>query len=305
MKTAGRFSVCVSMILPVGLAWLSLSCTRASGQPEAGASRPSDLEVEVRDGGPVVLTTSAAEFQILPSGAVRAFLLKDGKKLTLEQPGRAPASDGDSIVHDGQELRFTPDFGQAKVLEAMGKLGRGKRVEIPGHPLAPSGMGVEGTLEVEAYDDFPNVALVSVAYKNVGTSDFAIDSAVMQQHHFNAGLADTKAKPYEMWSFQGSSYDWGKDDVQKLTRTSAQPNAMGGIVKDGYGGGIPVVAFWTSSVGEAIGHIETLPLTLSLPVKVEKDGRVTASLTIPANTVLKPGETYSAPRSFVAVYSGD
>ena len=28
-------------------------------------------------------------------------------------------------------------------------------------------------------------------------------------------------------------------------------------------------------------------------------------LTIPANTALKPGETYSTPRSFVAVYSGD
>ncbi len=96
MKTAGRFSVCVSMILPVGLAWLSLSCTRTSVQPKAGASRPSDIKVEVRDGGPVVLTTSAAEFQILPSGAVQAFLLKDGKKLTLDEPGVATAADGDS-----------------------------------------------------------------------------------------------------------------------------------------------------------------------------------------------------------------
>ena len=30
-----------------------------------------------------------------------------------------------------------------------------------------------------------------------------------------------------------------------------------------------------------------------------------ASMTIPANTVLKPGEVYSTPRSFLAVYSGD
>jgi len=39
----------------------------------------------------------------------------------------------------------------------------------------------------------------------------------------------------------------------KLTRTSAQPNLMGAAVKGGYGGGIPVTAFWTGSVGEAIG----------------------------------------------------
>src|SRR5207245_6866022 len=108
-----------------------------------------------------------------------------------------------------------------------------------------------------------------------------------------------------MCSFQGSSYEWGKDDVVRLTSKFSQPNLMGGIVKGGYGGGIPVVAFWTGSVGEAIGHVETLPWTLSLPVKVESDGRVKAGVTIPADTVLKPGESYSAPRTFVSVYSGD
>ncbi|HEY6337456.1 MAG TPA: alpha-galactosidase [Candidatus Sulfotelmatobacter sp.] len=303
MKTGWRGWRWISTILLMGMG-LGLSCTRTPVQPSAGA-RPSEIKVEVRDGGPVVLTTSAAEFQILPSGFVQAFLLKDGKKLTLDEPAVGSASGSDYIVHDGQELQFTPDFSAAKVTEATGKLGRGKRVEIPGRPLGPSGVDVERTLDVETYDDFPNIALVTVAYKNVGTSNFAIDSAVTQQHRFNATLADEKAKPYEMWSFQGSSYDWGKDDVQKLTRISAQPNAMGEAVKGGYGGGIPVAAFWTATVGEAIGHVETLPWTLSIPVKVEGDGRVKAGVTIPVNATLKPAETYTGPRSFVAVYSGD
>jgi len=155
------------------------------------------------------------------------------------------------------------------------------------------------------YDDFPNMALVASTYKNSGTADFQLEQVLMQQHRFNAKQVDAKARPYDMWSFQGSSYDWGKDDVQKLTRASGQPNLMGEAVKGGYGGGIPVVAFWTAGVGEAIGHVETLPWTLSMPVKVEADGRVNAEIAIPANTVLKPGESYSTPRSFVAVYSGD
>ncbi len=54
-----------------------------------------------------------------------------------------------------------------------------------------------------------------------------IDRVVEQQHRFNASLADKKAQPYDMWSFHGSSYDWGKDDVIKLTRTFSQPNLMG------------------------------------------------------------------------------
>src|SRR6185369_13148923 len=124
-------------------------------------------------------------------------------------------------------------------------------------------------------------------------------------HRFNAALADAKTSPFDMWSFQGSSYDWGKDDVFEMKRGFTQPNDFGAIVKGGYGGGVPVDAFWTGSVGEAIGHVETVPLTLSLPVKVEKDGRVAASMTIPANTTLKPGETYSTTRSFLTVYSGD
>jgi alpha-galactosidase len=299
------FSFAPLGILLVVVAGMMVSCEKPPVQPKAPPSRPSDIKVEVRDGGPVVLTTTSAEFQLLPSGFLQATLLKDGKRLTLDDPGVGSATGSDYLIHEGKELRFTPDFAQAKVLEAIGKLGRGKRVEIPARPLGPAGLQIERTLAIEVYDDFPNIALVSVAYKNAGTKDFQIDQAVVQQHHFSAKQVDEKAQPYDMWSFQGSSYDWGKDDVLKLTRTSAQPNAMGEAVKGGYGGGIPVVAFWTGSVGEAIGHVETLPWTLSIPVKVEADGRVKAAVTIPANTVLKPGESYSAPRSFLSVYHGD
>jgi alpha-galactosidase len=300
-----RFISIIVGVMVIAIAGLMLSCTKPAPQPKPETSRPSDIKVEVRDGGPVVVTTSAAEFQILPSGFLQAALLKDGKRLTLDEPEVGSAGGSDSIVHDGKELDFIPDFAKAKVLEAGGKLGRGKRVEIPDRPLAPSGTAIERILVLEAYDDFPNIALVSASYKNAGTTGFQIDQVLMQQHRFSAKQVDAKAQPYDMWSFQGSSYDWGEDDVQKLTRTSAQPNLMGEMVKGGYGGGIPVVAFWTGSVGEAIGHVETLPWTLSIPTKVAADGRVNAEITIPTNTVLKPGESYSAPRSFVSVYSGD
>jgi alpha-galactosidase len=284
---------------------LTWSCNRPPAPSKPQPSQPSDIRVEVRDGGPLLLTTSAAEFQVLPSGYLQATLIRQGKRFTLDEPGVGSTGGSDSVVLAGKELDFVPDFSQAKILETTGKMGRGKRVEIPARPLAPAGVGLERNLVVEAYDDFPNMALISSTYKNVGTADIAIDQVWMQQHRFNARQVNPKAQPYGMWSFQGSSYDWGKNDIQKLTRTSSQPNLMGEEVKGGYGGGIPVVAFWTASVGEAIGHLETLPWTLSLPVKVDRDGRVEASVSIPVNTALKAGEAYSTPRSFVAVYSGD
>jgi alpha-galactosidase len=300
---ASRFTLSCFFLLVI--AQILLSCSKTPPAPKAPASKPSDIKVDVKDGGPVIVTTTTAEFQILPSGFLQATLRQDNKRLTLDEPIVGSTGGSDSIVSQGKEFDFIPDFSQTKVLEAGGKLGRGKRVEIPARPLAPSGVPIERTLVLEAYDDFPGIALVSAVYKNVGASAFHIDQALMQQHRFNAQQVSAKAQPYDMWSFQGSSYDWGKDDVQKLARTSSQLNIMGEAVKGGYGGGIPVVAVWTASVGEAIGHVETLPWTLSMPLKVDPDGRVNASISIPVDSDLKPGERYSTPRSFVAVYSGD
>ncbi|MBV9573655.1 MAG: alpha-galactosidase [Acidobacteriales bacterium] len=246
------------------------------------------------------MITSAAQFDILPSGLIQAFLLKNNQRLTLDDPANVEPG---TIVIAGKTLNFNLDLSQSKVSEASGKLGGGKHIEIPGR--APSGPNLTEVLHIDAYDDFPNLLLTSTEYRNGGSSNVKIDQIVEQQHLFNAKLADAQAAPYDMWSYQGSSYDWGKDDVVKLSQRFSQPNLMGQMIKGGYGGGIPVVAFWTASVGEAIGHVETLPLSLSIPVRVEGDGRVSADVTIPGLNILRPGETYSTPRTFISIYSGD
>jgi alpha-galactosidase len=285
---------------------LAMGAPRKSATAAPAIDTPhSAIQVETDSKGPVVLTTKTAEFRLLPSGYIEAFLLKDGHKLTLDDPSTGESAAGDFLVHAGKPVHFSLDFTHLKVSEASGKMGAGKRIEIPGESLGSSGAKLQRRLILEVYDDFPNLLLSTAEYRNSGTADFQIDRAVAQQHRFNAHLASTSALPYEMWSFQGSSYNWGKDDVRKLTASFFQPNVMGGTVKGGYGGGIPVVAFWTKTVGEAVGHVETLPLTVSLPVRAATDQRVHASLDISSAITLKPGESYSTPRSFVAVYSGD
>jgi len=280
-------------------------CSRQETKPSPVQAPPSAIKVELNPGGPLILTTPTAEFQVLPSGYVQGSLLKAGKKLTLDEAPMEKATGSDYLRSQNRELGFKPEFAQAKVSDATGKLGRGEQVQIPFHLPGTAGASLEGILQIECYEDFPNLLLTSVQYKNSGTADFEMEHVIAQQHRFNAKLADPKAQPYEMWSYQGSSYDWGSDDVMKLSHGFRQPNVMGEIVKGGYGGGIPIVAFWTASVGEAIGHVETVPLVLSIPVAVGSDQDVNASLEIPAKTTLKPGETYSTPRSFLAVYSGD
>src|SRR5579871_2326409 len=136
-----QFFSFIPMMIGIAVAGAMLSCSKPAPQSQPVSARPSDIKVEVRNGGPVVVTTNAAEFQILPSGSVQAVLLKDGQRLTLD--GRGQATAGDSIVHEGKDLDFIPDLAHAKILEATGKLGRGKRVEIPAQAASA---GVASTL---------------------------------------------------------------------------------------------------------------------------------------------------------------
>jgi len=293
------------------LALLLASCTKApipvaqNQQPKPAPTLPSAIKVDLQSGGPVVLTTSAAEFRVRPDGYVQASLLKQQQKVSLDDPKVGSPADSDLVRVSGKDEHFVLEFESARVLEAVGKLGVGKRVEIPARPLGPSGIELGCMLAIEVYDQFPNVLLSSLEYKNSGRSDLQIDMSVNQRRRLNARLDDAKAQPWQMWSFHGSSYDWGKDDVVKLAPGFAQPNAFGEMVKGGYGGGIPVVAFWTRDVGEAIGHVETLPIKANVPVKVAADGRLNAEVDYPVSITLKPGDTYSTPRSFLSVYAGD
>lgn len=286
---------------------LALTGCNQAASPPSEQVLTSAVAVTVHPGGPVVLKTQTADFEVLPSGYVQAWLMKDGKRLTLDEPEPGRTSSGDLLVSAGKEIRgFALDFDHVKISEAQGKVGsRGKRVEITGRSSSEDAAGIEKTIAVEVYDDLPNLALTTVAYKNTGTTDFKLDQVVAQRHRLSAALDDPKAPAYRLWSFQGSSREWGEDEVLSLTKNFSRPNLVGAMTPRGLGGGIPVVAFWTATVGEAIGHVETLPLVLSFPVTVAADERINASMVMDAATTLKPGETFSTPRSFVAVYSGD
>jgi len=253
----------------------------------------------------VAVRTPQAEFTLWSSGALTAALLKQGGPSTLEEK---TIDAGQFVSLAGKEYAgVVLDTATASVGETTGKLGDlGKHIEVTGKI---PGSDLEETLTLEAYDAFPNLALLSVRLKNVGQNDVVLDHVLLQRHSFaspqSGGVA---AEP--LWTFEGSSLKWGKDEIFRMPAKFSQENPFGApvVVKDDLGqvgGGIPVVAFWSRQVGEAIGHIETLPLVLSVPVQTTADGRVEAGVSIPAKAVLKPGDVYSTPRTFLAVYSGD
>jgi alpha-galactosidase len=301
-----QFSATVLTIL-AGVTLLANGCGKQATPATAPAapSPSSQLRVSASADG-VVVDTSTAEFVLRPTGYVAASLTSNNGKLSLDDAGTDP---GIQVIAGGKEISDVAfDVAHPQISEPNGRLGtKGKRIEVKGKNSAGD---MEESLIVEVYDDFPNIALVSSAIRNSGNKEVKLDTVDLDRHRLNASLTDPTATPNEMWSFHGASIEWGKDNVFKIPKKFSQQNQMGSLVEvkgdlGRVGGGIPVVAFWTKMVGEAIGHVETLPLVLSIPVETQSDGRVDAAVHLTPNATLQPGEAYSTPQTFVAVYSGD
>ncbi len=291
--------------LALGFALPQPGCNRTRAQPDKAAD--SRIAVDVNSSA-IVLRTSTAQFQLSGNGYLQAALLGDGKALSLDDPQSDPDASSDILVSGGKPVSdFRLDFRNARVTAASGRLGpAGKRVEISG--TSQSTPGLHKTIALEVYDDLPNVALSSTSYKNAGSSEVSVDRVVTQQHILNASLSDPQAAPYSMWSFHGSSEKWGKDDVMQIGEKFTRANPMQVVMHEDEnqtGGGIPVVAFWTAGIGEAIGHAETVPLQLAMPVNTRPDRRVNAQITLDASTRLEPGQVYTTPLTFVSVFHGD
>jgi len=278
-----------------------LGCTRKTPQskPEI-ASR-----IQITSSGPLVMRTPVTEFRFNTNGSLQASLLRGSETITIDDLQNAGSNS--VTISDKEVSDFSFDVEHAKVSPASGRLGSlGKQIEISGK--SASRTDLQSTVFLEIYDDFPSVLLSSLSLKNSGTGDVSIDKVVTQRHLFNASLSDHSAAPYSMWSFHGSSEAWGKDDVVALHAKYRRDNPMQTMLhndENQTGGGIPVVAFWTGAVGEAVGHAETVPLKLSMPVKTQPSGQVSASISLDGPVILHAGETYTSPLTFLTVFHGD
>lgn len=303
LRRGFRKNLTRGMSVPACLLFAGMVCLSGCGRGSVNAPASGKVSV-VERAGRIGLKTSTAEFEVLASGYVQVFRIEGKGRLTLDEPEPSSGGSSDYVVSQGREIRdFALDPANARVTDAHGKSGHsGKRVEIKGRSAST---GLEKTLAVEVYDDLPSLAITTTAYRNGGNGGIPLERVVTERHRLSAALADPHSAAYNMWSFQGSAYEWGKDEILPIPRDFSRPNMIGGPGPKGLGGGLPVVDFWTARGGEAIGHIETLPLVLSMPVKVESDGRISASVTLEPQTSLKPGDVYSTPRTFVAVHKGD
>ncbi len=284
-------------------------CSQKESTAEKTETAPAKSKISVKPSPQgIVISTGKAQFTLAADGALTATLDQNGATSTLEAPSTAASNAPVVTIAKKDYTGAALDLEHAKLREATGKLGKfGEQIEATGKI---SGTDLEETVTVEVYDDFPGVAILSTRLTNTGSKDVALDSVTLQRHAFDASVTDSKLAPHDMWTFMGSSLEWGRDEIFQMPAKFTQENPFGAPVAVGgdlgsAGGGIPVVAFWTRNVGEAIGHIETIPLVIDIPVQTAKDGKVEAGVKVPVKSTLKPNDVFASPRTFLAIYSGD
>jgi alpha-galactosidase len=174
-------------------------------------------------------------------------------------------------------------------------IGKGRRIVLHGQ----SG-SVEKEVEVAFYADFPAMAFFRVRYMNSGQTDIAVTGWSSNRYFIRS---NAKAEP-RFWSYQSGSYEERPDWVLPLKKGFHQDNFMGMNASD-YGGGTPVVDVWTRDSGIAVGHVETVPRLVSLPVSMPDSAAAEVGVRFETDRVLKPGESIETFRTFASVHQGD
>jgi alpha-galactosidase len=175
--------------------------------------------------------------------------------------------------------------------------------------------GKSGTLTkavtVTIYDDFPTMAFFDVQYTNTGPAKLAIQgwsnnaySVNVQSPNARSQTVKTTGTPPPFWSYQSGSYEKRPDWVLPLHVNFRQENFLGMNASD-YGGGTPIIDVWRRDVGIAIGHVETRPKLVSLPVSMPDSVHALIAVKSRHAVSLDPGKSFHTFRTFVAVHQGD
>lgn len=186
-------------------------------------------------------------------------------------------------------------ISSAESEEINDKYGHGVQCTIAGNAG-----DIRKLLRLCVYDNFPSTIFIKTQYLNTGDKDIDIVGWVSSRYTIDSTEEDAEKL---FWSFQGASFESRPDWVLPLGNGFSRDNFMGMNDPD-YGGGIPVTDIWRRDVGLAVGHCESVPKLVSLPVEVS-GGKAAFSVSSDTKVRLAPGEKLDTVETFVMVHQGD
>lgn len=263
------------------LQWLAGTAVASTVGPAAAAGKGRDV-ARIGD------AAMALEFD----GELRCRLLsKRGARATAVT---AFASSERLRLADGRWIERFAMSGQAAD-RVDGPHGPGLRHRFTG--VAPD--GIEKTVAVTFHDRHPGFAIIRVSYRNLGGKPLDIAAWANSAHT----LRPAAGRKPEFWTFSGATHQDRRDWVLPMAPGFEQRNFMGMNASD-YGGGTPAVDVWQRECGVAVGHLDTVPRLVALPVRATAGG---ASLAVEFEraATLAPGGTLDTLDTFVALHTGD
>jgi alpha-galactosidase len=209
------------------------------------------------------------------------------------------------LLADGTRLReFALEREERHTVR--GPHGEGTQLMVSGR----SPPGVEKSVIIEMWQRYPGIASCRVSYRNLSPRTIALrgwrnaDLELLPPAEAGGSpRTPTAAEEPLFWSYCGSTHEDRRDWVQPVRAGFAQENFMGMTASD-YGGGTPIVDVWRRDCGIAVGHLETSPRLLSLPVK-RVAGGVSLAIAGTLDRTLASGERFDTPETFIATHTGD
>src|SRR6202140_1222358 len=114
----------------------------------APARAPNSAIVVRTEPDGIHVQTPAAEFVLSSSGYLKSNLMREGRNVTMDDPGNEPGQQLTAAGKQANNIVF--NLNSARIVVAQGKLGRlGKRIEVRG---TRGGGGLSETLTLEVYE---------------------------------------------------------------------------------------------------------------------------------------------------------
>ena len=247
---------------------------------------------------PGLLLGPGCERDIEPRVETKRFALEFDdqmhSRLTVPAGALGDFAPSETLLVSGEDVAdFT--LSEKRVSDVSDAFGPGQRLTLIGESA-----GLRKEVTVVTYAGFPNAAVFGVSYTNTGDQPLEVTGWRNNRYSLTAQGSEEPA----FWSYNGASYESRPDWVLPVEVGFAQANFQGMNATD-YGGGTPVSDVWRRDVGVAVGHLETVPLEVSLPVTRGSATAAELGIEQTVSKELAPGESFATPPTFVVVHRGD
>ncbi len=225
------------------------------------------------------------------------FILSDklgGKFLSKDKSELSVSEKVVRVIIDNKELSF-----QKAVLKKMKLFGNEFLILDAKDEDRLIGLSVK----IISDGKYPGTLTFESKLKNISAGEISVSEISLFNFLLDAKNFDEDSS-FKFWTFQGGSYESRRDWIFPLNKNFYSENSMGMNAAD-YGGGMPVVDFWTKEAGIAFASISDKPEWISFPVKVFENGKVSFSINDTTKKILKPDEEITLVPVSVIFHNGD